>query len=103
MDFIFFDRNTAVYFDSFGTEYIPQEVLSKIKDKSITYNIFRIQSDDSIMCGFYCETKIQIFKDSRNRQISEMISYELRIASCYFEKINLQVVSYFLRVAVLKE
>ena len=34
-----------------GNEYIPQVVLSKIKDKSITDNIFR---NDSIMCGFYC-------------------------------------------------
>ena len=38
----------------FETEYIPQEVLNKIKDKSITHYIFRIQEDDSIMCGFYC-------------------------------------------------
>ena len=44
----------AVYFDSFGMEHILQEVLSKIKDKSITHNIFRIQYDDSIACGFYC-------------------------------------------------
>ena len=29
-------------------------MLSKIKDKSITHNIFRIQDDDSIMCRFYC-------------------------------------------------
>ena len=29
-------------------------MLNKIKDKSITRNIFRIQNDDSIMCGFYC-------------------------------------------------
>ena len=37
-------RNTwNVYFDSFGIEYIPQEVLNKLKDKSITRNIFRIQ------------------------------------------------------------
>ena len=43
----------AVYFDSFGIQYIPQDVLNKIKDKSITCNIFRIQSDDSIICGFY--------------------------------------------------
>ena len=48
------DRNTAVYFDSFGIEYIPQEVLNKIKDKSNTHNIFRIQDIESIMCGFYC-------------------------------------------------
>ena len=51
---LFIERNTAVYFDSFETEYIPQEVLNKIKDKSITHYIFRIQEDDSIMCGFYC-------------------------------------------------
>ena len=51
---LFIDRNTALHFDSFGIEYIPQEVLSKIKDKSITHNIFRIQDNESIMCGFYC-------------------------------------------------
>ena len=51
---LFIDRNTSVYFDSFGIEYISQEVLNKIKDKSITHNIFRIQGNESIMCGFYC-------------------------------------------------
>ena len=51
---IFIDKNIAVYFNSFGIEYIPQEVLSKIKDKSITHNIFRIQVHESIICGFYC-------------------------------------------------
>ena len=51
--------NLAVYFDSFGIEYIPQEVLNKIKDKSITHNIFRIQDNESIMCGFYCITFIE--------------------------------------------
>ena len=51
---LFIDRNTAVYFDSFGNEYIPQEALNKIRDKSITQNIFRIQDDESIMYGFFC-------------------------------------------------
>ena len=52
----FNDRNTTVYFDSFGIKYIVQEVF-KIKDKSIThleYNyIFRIQSHNVILCRFY--------------------------------------------------
>ena len=51
---LFFDRNTAVYFDSFGIEYSLQEILSKSKDKSITHNLFIIQDDDSIMCRLYC-------------------------------------------------
>ena len=29
-------------------------MLNKNKGKSITHNIFRIQNDDSIWCGFYC-------------------------------------------------
>ena len=38
----------------FELNLLDQELLSKIKDKSITYNIFRIQDDDFIMCRFYC-------------------------------------------------
>ena len=49
----FIDRNLSVYFDSFGIEYIPQEVLNKIRDKSVTHNTFRIQDNESIMCGSY--------------------------------------------------
>ena len=49
---LFIDRKVAVYFNSFGIEYIPQEVLNKVKDKSITHNILRIQDNGSIMCGF---------------------------------------------------
>ena len=50
----FINRHMAVYFDSFEIKYIPQEVLNKIKDKSTVHKIFRIQDNDSIMCGIYC-------------------------------------------------
>ena len=43
----FIERNTVVYFDSFGIEYIPQEVLNKIRDKPIPHNIFRIEDNES--------------------------------------------------------
>ena len=56
---LFIDRNSAVYLDSFGIDYIMQEVLNKIKDKFITRNIFRIQNDDSIMCRFFCTAFIE--------------------------------------------
>ena len=41
-----------MYFDSFGIEHIPQKVVNKIRDKSITHKIFRIQEDDSVVCAF---------------------------------------------------
>ena len=45
-------KNAAVYFDSFGIECISQEALNRIKGKSTTHNIFRIQSREPVMCGF---------------------------------------------------
>ena len=49
----FIDWYTAVYFDSLGIEYIPQEMLTKIEGKSLTvYLEYRI--DDFILWGFYC-------------------------------------------------
>ena len=64
--FHFTDRNTAVYFDCFGIEYIPQKVLNKIKDKWITHNIFRIQDNESIMCGFYFIAFIEYMLTGKN-------------------------------------
>ena len=55
---ILIDRNIAIYFGSFGIEYIPQEVLNKIRNKSTTPNTFKIQDNKSIMCGLYRFYKI---------------------------------------------
>ena len=49
---LFINRNTTVYFDSFGIENSPQENLNKTKDKSIIHNIFRTQDNESISAGF---------------------------------------------------
>ena len=48
----FIDRNTAVYCCSFWIEYIPQEVINKLKNKSVTHNTFRIQDNESIMYDY---------------------------------------------------
>ena len=47
---LFIDRNTAVYFHYFGVEYISQKVINKIRDKSDTDTIFRMQDNDTVMC-----------------------------------------------------
>ena len=63
---LFIDKNSAVYFDSFGIKYIFQEVLNKIKDKSITHNIFGIQDNEFIMCEFYCIAFIKYTPAEKN-------------------------------------
>ena len=48
-------NNNVTYFDSFGVEHIPKEIIKFIKNRNIkTNNIFRIQAYDSIMCGYFC-------------------------------------------------
>ena len=48
------NNNNVIYFDSFGVEHIPKEIKAFIGNKSIITNIFRIQVNDSIICGYFC-------------------------------------------------
>ena len=60
------DRHTAVRFNVFEIEYIPQEVLNKIKDKSITHNIFRILDNESVRCDIYFIAFIEYILAGKN-------------------------------------
>ena len=47
--------NNVTYFDFFGVEHIPKEIKTFInRSLSITTNIFRMQANDLIMCGYFC-------------------------------------------------
>ena len=51
---LFCNRNEIVYFDSFGVEHVPEETKRFVGNKNINANIFRVQANDSIMCGYFC-------------------------------------------------
>ena len=51
---MYVSNNDVTYFDSFGVEHIPKEIIKFIGNKNIKTNIFRIQAYDSIMCGYFC-------------------------------------------------
>ena len=48
------NNNECTYFDSFRVEHIPKEIKEVVKNKNIKANIFRIQANDSVMCGYSC-------------------------------------------------
>ena len=48
------NNKTIIYFDSFGVEHLPKEIIKFIGNKNMITNIFRIQACDSIMCGYFC-------------------------------------------------
>ena len=51
---LYVNNKIVTYFDSFGVEHIPKEILKFINHKEIITNIYRIQAYDSIMCGYFC-------------------------------------------------
>ena len=51
---LFCSRNEIVCFDSFGVEQVPEEIKEFNWNKNIKANIFRIQANDSVMCGCFC-------------------------------------------------
>ena len=48
------NRNEIVYFESFGVEHVPEEIKEFIRNKNIIANIFRVQANNSVMCGYFC-------------------------------------------------
>ena len=51
---LYVNNKSVTYFDSFGVEHIPKEIMKFINRKKIITNIYRIQAYDSIICGYFC-------------------------------------------------
>ena len=39
---------------SFGVERVPEEIKEFVGNKKIIANFFRVQRNDSVMCGYFC-------------------------------------------------
>ena len=51
---LFCNRSEIVYLDSFSVEHIPEEIKEFIGNKNIKANIFGEQTNNSVMCGYFC-------------------------------------------------
>ena len=54
MDSFVCHGDNVTYFDSFGAKYILKEYKRFLGNKYVTTNIYRIQANDSKMCGYFC-------------------------------------------------
>ena len=73
---LYVNNKTIIYFDSFGVEHIPKEIIKFIgNNKKIITNIYRIQAYDSIMCGYFwvlegsSDKYLVVAKSVRNKDI----------------------------------
>ena len=51
---LFCNSNEIVYFDSFGVEHLPEEIKEFVGNKNTKASNFRVQANDSVMCGYFC-------------------------------------------------
>ena len=57
-------RNCLLY--SFGVEHIPEEIKKFIGNRNIKANIFRVQANNSVTCGYFCIEFIDFMLAGKN-------------------------------------
>ena len=91
---LYVKNNDITYFDSFGVQHIPMEIIKFVGRKNVIANIFRLQAYDSIMCGhFYIGFINFMFKGKTLTEFTNLFSpYDL-------EKNDDIILSYFVNNA----
>ena len=51
---LFCNKNEIVCFNSFGVEHFPEEIEKFLGNRNLVANIFRVQANNSVMCGYFC-------------------------------------------------
>ena len=73
--------NNIIYFDSFGVEHIPKEIKRIIKSKNIKTNIYRIQTYNSIVWGYFYVGVIDFMLKGKS-----LLDYTTLFSPNYYEK-----------------
>ena len=87
---LFCNRNKIAYFNSFGVEHISEEIKESIGNKNIKANIFQLQANDSVMCGYFCIRFIDFMAASK-----KLTDYTSLFSPHSFNKNDDIILSYF--------
>ena len=79
-----------MYFDSFDIEHIPEEIKKFIGNKNIKANVYRVQTNNSIMCGYFCTGFIDFMFAGKT-----LIDYTNTFSPHDFNKNDSIILSYF--------
>ena len=82
--------DNVTYFDSFWVEYISNEIRKFIGNKNIKTNVYRIQTYDSVMWGYYCIRFIDFMLKDKN-----LLEYTNLFSPNDYEKNDKTLLKYF--------
>ena len=63
---LFFNKNEISYFDSCGVDHVPKEIKKCAGNRNIKSDIFRVQANISVMCGYFCIGYIDFMLTAKN-------------------------------------
>ena len=86
----FCNRSEIVYFDSFGVEHPPEEIKEFVENKNIIVNIFRVQANNSVMCGYVCIGFLNFMLAGK-----KLTGFTRLFSPCDFKKNDSIILSYF--------
>ena len=87
---LFCNRNKNIYFNSFGVEHVHEEIKKFVGNKTIKANIFQVQANDSIMCGYFCIRFIDFMP-----AVKKLTDYTSLFSPHDFKKNDEIILSYF--------
>ena len=83
-------KDEVICFDSFGVEHIPKKIKKFISNKNIKANIYRVQANDSISCGYFCIRFIDFMLAGKT-----LIDFANLLSPYDFDKNDQIILSYF--------
>ena len=86
----FVKKKEIFYFDSFGIEHIPEEIKKLIGNRNIKANIYRVQANNSVLCGYFCIGFIDFMLADKT-----LIDYTNLLSPYDFNKNDSIIFSYF--------
>ena len=87
---LFCKQNEIVYFDSFGVKHIPEEIKKFFGNRNIKANIYRVQANNSVICGYFCIRFIDFMLADKT-----LIDYKKLFSPYEFNKNDSIILSYF--------
>ena len=87
---LFCKTNEIVNFDSFGVEHVPEKIKKFIGNKNIKANIYRVQANDLVICGYFCMGFIDFMLARKT-----LIDYTTLFSPHDLDKNDQMILSYF--------
>ena len=87
---LFCNGNEVVYLNSFGVEHVPEEIKEFIGDENVKANIFQVQGNNSVICGYFCIGFIGFMLAGK-----ELTYYKNLFSPYHFKKNDNIILSYF--------